>query len=506
MRKSLLIAFFVAILISMFALPRTLSSCAAQSSTPVTGIIYSDTVWTKTNSPYTLTGAVGVISGVTLAIEAGVTINLGNYYIQVNGTLNAKGSFTDPIYFNGGGNPAISFVQPSSDLNEQDGNDTIENAVLASSEITVVNSSPKIINNTLLCRISLFNSSSLILNNYFLKNEKSDSSGLVAYDSNATISGNVFTGLYQALYVGSSQSFSTPLMERNLITENHYGILMPTSVAFSPTIRNNTIANNTVGIGIWNGGTILPTIIHNNIYGNREYNFRLTDIKNNITATQNWWGTADAQAIGQTIYDFRNDFNLGNITFVPFLTEPSPQAMPDPNMLARLPTPTPMPEQSTTPSPIPVPGQSFFFVESNSTISELFFNSTSSELSFTASGASGTAGYVKVTIAKTLVSGVQKTKVYFDGSQLNVAITENADSWLLSFTYLHSTHKVTISLATNAGDATSTGAEPWVWIAFAIIICTLLIVAVAFNRRRKGLQVNRLTEQDQKSMPLNRRS
>jgi len=60
---------------------------AAQSGTNVNGIISSNTTWTKTGSPYIFTGPVGVAEGVTLTIDPGVTVNLGSYYIIVNGTL-----------------------------------------------------------------------------------------------------------------------------------------------------------------------------------------------------------------------------------------------------------------------------------------------------------------------------------------------------------------------------------------------------------------------------------
>jgi hypothetical protein len=89
-----------------------------------------------------------------------------------------------------------------------------------------------------------------------------------------------------------------------------------------------------------------------------------------------------------------------------------------------------------------VPGQSFFFVDSNSTISNLFFNSTNSELSFTVSGETGTAGYVKVTIAKSPLSSLQNVKAYLDGDELDVAITSYGDLWVLDFSYSHSTHYV----------------------------------------------------------------
>ena len=59
--------------------------------TPVSGTLTSDVTWTKANSPYNFTGTVFVASGVTLTIEPGVTVNLGNYFLHVNGTLIAKG-------------------------------------------------------------------------------------------------------------------------------------------------------------------------------------------------------------------------------------------------------------------------------------------------------------------------------------------------------------------------------------------------------------------------------
>jgi glycerol kinase len=77
---------------------------------------------------------------------------------------------------------------------------------------------------------------------------------------------------------------------------------------------------------------------------------------------------------------------------------------------------------------------------------------------------------VKVTIAKSLVSSVQNVKTYLDENQLDVAITEDADSWLLSFTYMHSTHKVMISLATNAATTTFLDIENWIWVSVVIII------------------------------------
>jgi uncharacterized protein YxeA len=139
---------------------------------------------------------------------------------------------------------------------------------------------------------------------------------------------------------------------------------------------------------------------------------------------------------------------------------------------------------TTTLSFLPYENQQVFFVESNSTVSALAFNSTSSELSFTVNGTSGTTGYVKVTIAKSLVSNAENIKVYLDGNQLNYEVTSNPDSWLLTFTYMHSTHQVRINLANAAGD-TVLGIEYWILIAVVIVIAVAGVIGFLFWRKKK---------------------
>jgi len=104
---------------------------------------------------------------------------------------------------------------------------------------------------------------------------------------------------------------------------------------------------------------------------------------------------------------------------------------------------------TTTLSFLPYNDQTVFFVESNSTVSTLAFFSTSSELSFAVSGPENTTGYVKATIAKSLVSNAADTKVYVDGNLLGYILTETANSWVLTFNYHHSTHQVRIALETD---------------------------------------------------------
>jgi hypothetical protein len=141
---------------------------------------------------------------------------------------------------------------------------------------------------------------------------------------------------------------------------------------------------------------------------------------------------------------------------------------------------------STTLSFLPVENQNVFLVESNSTVASLGFNSTTQELSFTVSGESGTEGYVKATIARSLISDAENVRVYLDGNQLTYTLTSSADAWLLTFTYTHSTHQVRVSMTANTLVAPSEGTDTWVLILAAVAVAVVAaLVAVAIMRRKR---------------------
>ena len=104
----------------------------------------------------------------------------------------------------------------------------------------------------------------------------------------------------------------------------------------------------------WGEVVATPTILNNNIYANTNYNIYLA-VSNNVSATNNWWGTTDKQTISQKIYDNKNDFNLGKVNFEPFLTAPNPEA-PEASDVPT-PTPTPTSTPSLSPSPTTSPEQ-----------------------------------------------------------------------------------------------------------------------------------------------------
>jgi hypothetical protein len=100
---------------------------------------------------------------------------------------------------------------------------------------------------------------------------------------------------------------------------------------------------------------------------------------------------------------------------------------------------------------MPYKNEQVFSVESNSTVTGLAFNSTSLKFNFSVSGPDDTKGYVKLIVAKSIVTDVTGVEVLLDGKKMNYSVSSIGDSsWLLLFSYAHSTHDVTISLGVQS--------------------------------------------------------
>ena len=371
-------AYSVLVLLCGFTLCGSIQVSVAKDYSEFSGIIGSDVTWTKANSPYNLTGPVLVKDGVTLTIESGVNVYLNEHDLKVNGPLVARGSSTDKIHFEISDTPVyymdkgIDFTYSSVDWNEETGSGCIiENAVV-NTRLSISNSlklSNNVINarintvegsfvtissNTITNQIAVGSESSVVISNNNIISEGDYSSSIAITGGSAVISNNNITGhgnvgnigidfegengvyisdniihgfkSYGILAAGKST------IERNLIFDNNYGIGIGKSISFTDMyygtasdiiIRNNTIKDNSYGIY---GPTNVTTIIYNNIQNNSDYNIGIR-IGSNIAIPNNWWGTTDTQAINQTMFDFKNDYNLGAITFIPFLTEPVPEEM-----------------------------------------------------------------------------------------------------------------------------------------------------------------------------------
>ena len=125
----------------------------------------------------------------------------------------------------------------------------------------------------------------------------------------------------------------------------------------------------------------------------------------------------------------------------------------------------------------PDPQQNVFSVTSNSTVSQFAFNSTADELSFTVSGPSETTGYVQIYIPKTLISDISTLKTYIDGKQISFNSESQSDAWQVTFSYSHSTHKITMAL--NSATQPSGNTPNQSWEIYAIIVTVIAAIAVS---------------------------
>jgi hypothetical protein len=426
-------AFFLA---GIFLLSTSCFAVSVDSST-IIGIITSDAIWIPSGSPYTLTGPAAIAVGATLTIEPGVTVNLNNNYLQVNGTLVAEGTESEPITFKNG---SVDFTASSISWNDQ--NDTgskIENAIFVLSGISTRGTSPKLsqltngtisvysgaptITQSNLAEINILQGTPVISNNnisggiqslnapYDLVLNSSptitnnnigswDTANIIVVDlpytgsptifSNTIVGGRIYYGERKGYFGEIWGTYMTSYgikaagnayisdniitdctftgivvsgnatIQRNIIISNSEGVEVQNTYSYernSATIRNNTI---TGGAGIKLSEDSSATINYNNLADITSSKVYL-ETANDVDATLNWWGTTDTNNITQSIRDSKTDFNLGTVTFTPFLSTPNNQATPNvtltlppkPTPIAQsTPTPTVTPTQTTTPSPL----------------------------------------------------------------------------------------------------------------------------------------------------------
>lgn len=366
MKKQIVSFVLLLLLLSSFFLVNTIQLSKADNGTTVSGIITSGTIWTKANSPYTLTGAIGIRQGVTLTIQAGVIVNLNGNYIQVNGTLVAKGTSTDKIQFNGG---QITFTSNSTAWNKQTNTGSIiENAILTSSSVGGIiitdYASPKLNNDLILGKGGIFeiihvNYGAPTISNCTIYGA-SAATTVALSNTNATFTDNIIYSDVQDGGYSSGCGISisgNSTIERNLITHTNTALslndgLEPDNHGFN-LIQNNTICDNRFGIQIADEG--VNQILFNN-FDNTEYNLQ-NSVASNTNVTYNWWGTTNDAAISKSIYDSNEDFKLGTVTYQPILTSPNLNAPTATAIPTATPTPTPnqATQQPTTTTPTSAP-------------------------------------------------------------------------------------------------------------------------------------------------------
>jgi hypothetical protein len=124
-----------------------------------------------------------------------------------------------------------------------------------------------------------------------------------------------------------------------------------------------------------------------------------------------------------------------------------------------------------------------FSIVSNSTISNLAYNSTTKELSFSTNGTSGTTGYLYASIPKTLLGDIQAIAVNIDGQPIACGSESHEDVWVICCVYGQSEHVFTMQLPFVV--MLNSQETPWIPIAAIVIAVLIAIIAAIMTIRRR---------------------
>ncbi len=372
----------------------------AQTATNVQGVISSNTTWTKADSPINITGYTIIPEGVTVTIEPGVVVNFNINTLGVNGTLRAIGTSAEPIILNGNyagrtpdfgssdSNGILGFGNQCNGWNPQTGTGCIIEYANVISLTVSIGSAPVKLNNNVFSGSHAWGGI-LVAGDSIISNNKITGGSIDISHGAPVVSNNTLIGQYidvtggsptitdNLLYsehseirvidngavgnvrivnniiangVGFTANGGNVTFEHNLVLYCLYGCSLNAQTIGTITIQNNTIAFNEFGI---ESPTPSTHIIYNNLENNSQKNL-VWGFPTDFNATYNWWGTTDAQAINQTISDHKSYPPAGNITFIPFLDAPNPQAPLVSSFVApELPSPSSKPASTTEPNTTP---------------------------------------------------------------------------------------------------------------------------------------------------------
>ena len=132
--------------------------------------------------------------------------------------------------------------------------------------------------------------------------------------------------------------------------------------------------------------------------------------------------------------------------------------------------------------------RSTFIIESNSTVNGLTFDNATNTLSFNVTGASATKGYVKATIAKSILPNGDQLSANIDGNPLNYTLTSGGDCWVYYFQYSHSSHQISLKLLDGASSIPDFG-SCLLLIVIVVLLCTFLALLIFLSRSKNPVKL-----------------
>jgi hypothetical protein len=370
----------------------------AQAGTNVSGVIFSDTAWTKADSPINITGPTAIAKGVTVTVEPGVIVRFNVNTLEVNGTFRVIGTNSEPITLDGGykdifvaytyvqDNGVLQFYGDSNPWNEQTQTGCIiENTQIISLTLSVYSATVKVNKNVFggsyhSYAIFLNGGNSIVTNNKvriapilvlqgapLISNNLLIQTGIQVEDGSPSLIGNtIYVGfigidvrggnvvasdnIVANMTMGFQITNGNVSVNRNLVLYCQDGFSFYSSA--NVNLTDNTIAYNKIGIDQPSPDT---SIAYNNIEANVEHNL-VWSYSSDFDCPNNWWGTTDESTIANSIIDYNNDFHLGNVNYIPYLQQrnnqaPSVESFVAPDVETSPPTVTPLPTQEPTANP-----------------------------------------------------------------------------------------------------------------------------------------------------------
>ena len=265
-------------------------SVTTQAGQPLGGILSASTTVTLANSPYVLTQDIQIAYGATLTIEPGVVIDGSGRNIKVHGALNAVGTPSAPITFLDCG------IDPGNNAQAEPYSIMVQHATLWGGT-------------------------------FYRATGNAVYGSVVLRDSRAY-------GLTGVFYLWYPVADCT--IERNVFVSCG-GISVGVSDDVNVYVRNNVFYQQTTEYAIENWASYSTSevvVARNSFLSTDRVALSLPKgySSSRMTATHNYWGTANTATIDAMIFDQRDDLaSAAMITYQPFLTSPdvaTPDATP----------------------------------------------------------------------------------------------------------------------------------------------------------------------------------
>lgn len=308
------------------------------AQTNVSGGIYSNTIWTLSNSPYVVTNTLVIFPGNTLTIDAGVIVKFDNdMYIEARqSSIVANGTTLNPILFTSNSSTPFKGIYQGLRLN-QSTKSKFNHCEFKYADKAIY---PSNMYDTIQCKNSVFDNnnsaigfvyySTLLIDSCSFTNNKIAINGATTYRAkveNSTFSNNVngIDNLEGVKVVKSTFQNNTGIAIRfaqndtiiNCVIQNNDTAIVERFGGGSNAtlITNNSINNNNLGLNIYYGDNIYCNSICNSF----NYNVKMINTSN-TNLGHNYFCLDDSLSISNTIYDGYDNFTVGLINFIPFDT------------------------------------------------------------------------------------------------------------------------------------------------------------------------------------------